>query len=164
MQWMAAMKDTTYTVGAGVAFAIVPSKLDLDASYAYSDGNVDIEYSGFGTVSSVDPANALADNYQFAFRSPPDVRSTRHTVNASLGYQVLKNVAVSVRYFFERFHLDDWSQGASAPWFQAVNGNEFLLRDTSQSTQWGNRLPNLGSYLAPGYDAYVASLFVTVRI
>ena len=26
------------------------------------------------------------------------------------------------------------------------------LRDTSRSHQWGNRLVNLGSYLAPGYD------------
>ena len=30
-----------------------------------------------------------------------------------------------------------------------------LLRDTSRSFQWGNRLFNLGTYLAPNYDAHI---------
>ena len=50
----------------------------------------------------------------------------------------------------ERYTLDDWQQSAGAPQFETV-GSDLLLRDTSRSHQWGNRLPNLGSYLAPGY-------------
>ena len=38
---------------------------------------------------------------------------------------------------------------------------ETLLRDTSRSYQWGNRLFNLGTYLAPGYDAHIG--FVGLR-
>jgi hypothetical protein len=30
--------------------------------------------------------------------------------------------------------------------------------------QWGNRLPNLGSYLAPSYEAHLASLSLIVKI
>jgi hypothetical protein len=30
-----------------------------------------------------------------------------------------------------------------------------LLRDTSRSFQWGNRLFNLGTYLAPTYNAHI---------
>jgi hypothetical protein len=40
-------------------------------------------------------------------------------------------------------------------------GSEFLLRDTSRSHQWGNRLLNLGSYLAPQYKAHMGYLTLT---
>ena len=33
-------------------------------------------------------------------------------------------------------------------------GASVLLRDTTRSNQWGNRLVNLGSFLAPGYDGH----------
>lgn len=163
-QWAADIEDTTYTVGVGTGVAILPARLSLDANYTYSAGRIEIDYSGFGTQSSLDPATTFPDDYQFGFRSPPAVRNIRHTVGASLAYQVHENVALSVGYMFERFKLRDWAQEAGAPWFEAVEGNEFLLRDTSRSTQWGNRLPNLGSYLAPSYDAHLASLSLTIRI
>jgi hypothetical protein len=35
--------------------------------------------------------------------------------------------------------------------------------DTSRSHQWGNRLFNLGSFLAPGYDAHISWLAFTYR-
>lgn len=40
-------------------------------------------------------------------------------------------------------------------------GAETLLRDTSRSFQWGNRLFNLGAYLAPSYGAHIG--FVGLR-
>ena len=41
--------------------------------------------------------------------------------------------------------------------------SEFLLRDTSRSHQWGNRLLNLGRYLAPGYTSHLAYASFTYR-
>jgi opacity protein-like surface antigen len=131
-QWAADIKDTTYTIGLGSAVAILRERLDLGANYTYSEGKVQIEYSGFGTQSAVDPANTLADDFQFGFRSPPTVRNVRHIVGASVGYQVIRNVALSVGYMYERFKLRDWAQEPNAPWFESVEGNEFLLRDTSR--------------------------------
>jgi hypothetical protein len=59
-------------------------------------------------------------------------------------------------------HFDDWQQGSSFPWVEAV-GSEFLLRDTSRSHQWGNRRFNLGTFLAPGYDAHIGWAAFTYR-
>jgi len=55
-------------------------------------------------------------------------------------------------------------QERNTPWFESV-GSEYLLRDTSSatSTQWGNRLISLGSYLAPTYDASYTALSVSYR-
>ena len=53
------------------------------------------------------------------------------------------------------YHLADWQQGAEGPWAERV-GADTLLRDTSRSFQWGNRLFNFGTYLAPSYKAHVA--------
>jgi MtrB/PioB family decaheme-associated outer membrane protein len=163
-QWFADIKDTTYTIGVGSGFALLPTRLALDANYTFSQGRVEIDYSGFGTQSGTDPSQTFADTFQFGFRSPPTVRNVRHTAGAALGYRVTEQVTLSLGYMYERFKIRDWAQETSTPWFEAVNGNEFLLRDTSQSTQWGNRLPNLGSYLAPGYEAHLASLAVIVKI
>jgi hypothetical protein len=59
-------------------------------------------------------------------------------------------------YGYERYRIDDWQQSATQEWVEPV-GSEFLLRDTSRSHQWGNRLFNLGTYLAPGYDGHFGS-------
>ena len=42
-------------------------------------------------------------------------------------------------------------------------GSEHLLRDTSRSHQWGNRLINLGSYLGPSYEAHFGAVTLTYR-
>ena len=57
-------------------------------------------------------------------------------------------------YTYENYTLDDWLQADAAPWVEAV-GADTLLRDTSRSFQWGNRLFNLGTYLAPRYTAHI---------
>jgi len=42
-------------------------------------------------------------------------------------------------------------------------GGDTLLRDTSRSNQWGNRLFNLGTYLAPSYDAHIGFVGFSYR-
>lgn len=162
--WRADSADATTTWGAGLSYEFIPGKLRFSADFSASDGKVDIAYSGFGAVSSVNPANPLADTHEFAFRTPPTVRSKHTALRAQLKYQVTPNLAVGLHHALDRYDLSDWMQAANAPWFESV-GSEYFLRDSSSatSTQWGNRLINLGSYLAPTYDANYTSLSVSYR-
>lgn len=161
-QWMAASEDRTTTYGAGLNYQFIPEKLFFSLEYVYANGTVDIAYSGFGAVSALNPANVLADNYQFAFRTPPTVRTKQTTLNAKLGYQLNKNLRATLQYAFDRYDLSDWMQEANTPWTESV-GSPYLLRDTSQSNQWGNRLVSLGSYLAPTYDAHYVGVSLSYR-
>ncbi|MBI3131015.1 MAG: porin [Acidobacteria bacterium] len=163
-QWMAVTEDETDTYGLGATYQIVPGKLTLSAEYAYSNGTVDITYSGFGAVSAVNPANPLADIYQFAFRTPPTVRSKQTSLNAKLAYQVSKHLRASLHYAYDRYDVSDWMQEANTPWVESV-GSQYFLRDTSSATsnQWGNRLVNLGSYLAPTYDAHYVGVSLSYK-
>jgi hypothetical protein len=70
----------------------------------------------------------------------------------SLELRVSPDLELTVGYLYDRYTIRDWQQEDDTPWFESV-GSEFLLRDSSRSHQWGNRLVNLGSLLAPGYDA-----------
>lgn len=163
-QWMAVTDDKTNTIGVGAGYEIIPGKLRLAADYTYSQGKVDIEYSGFGTQSSADPNNTLADTYQFAFRNPETVTHRQYNLNATLEYQFLKNLVAGVHYIYDRYKISDWMQEANTPWYESV-GSEYLLRDTSDATsnQWGNRLINLGSYLGPSYEAHFGAVTLTYR-
>lgn len=158
--WLAETEDATNTFGLGTGFEIIAGKLNFTADYVYSRGEVDIHYSGFGTQSGLDPANTLADDHQFAFRTPPTVEHKQYTFNASLEYQCVKGLIFGLHYIFDRYSISDWMQEADTPWFESV-GSEFLLRDTSQSHQWGNRLVNMGSYLGPSYEAHLVAVTMT---
>lgn len=153
-QWTADIDDDNWTVGFGTLFGIVPNRLNLDATYTVSLGEGDVRYNGFGT--------AFAPNHQFAFSSPPTVNQDLHALDLRVEVPMTERFAFHVGYSYERFRLDDWHQGTTAPWVEAV-GSEFLLRDTSRSHQWGNRLFNLGSFLAPRYDAHIAFASFTYR-
>lgn len=163
-QWVAVTDDRTNTVGAGAGFEIIPGKLNFVTDYSFSHGKVDIDYSGFGTLSSVNPANTLADTHEFAFRDPSTVTHKQYTLNATLEYQMAKNLVFGLHYLFDRYSISDWMQEADQPWFESV-GSEFLLRDSSSatSTQWGNRLVNMGSYLGPNYESHVGYLTMTYK-
>jgi len=163
-QWMALSEDKTNSYGLGASFEIIPGKLRFSTDYSYSNGTVDIAYSGFGAQSSVNTANPLADTHEFAFRTPSQVTNKQTSLNAHLNYQFTKNLAAGLHYAFDRYDLKDWMQEANQPWFESV-GSEYFLRDTSSATsnQWGNRLISMGSYLAPTYDAHFVSVSVNYR-
>ena len=163
-QWMAVTDDKTNTIGLGIGYEIIPGKLRLATDYSYSQGKVDIEYSGFGTISSANPSVTLADNTQYAFRSPETVTHKQYNLNATLEYQFVKSLVLGLHYIYDRYKISDWMQEADTPWYESV-GSEYLLRDTSDatSTQWGNRLINLGSYLGPSYEAHYSAITLTYR-
>jgi hypothetical protein len=81
------------------------------------------------------------------------VREDLKTFNLRLELLV-RRITFLAGYTHEAYTLDDWQQGSNQPWVESV-GADTLLRDTSRSHQWGNRLFNLGTYLSPSYRAHV---------
>ena len=157
-QWTADFTERTVSGGFGLRFDLVPDRVLFLADYGWSLARVDTVYSGFGLTNF--DGTSLAPNTEFAFSTPPDVREDLKTLN--LGFEIpVKSVTFLVGYRYETYTLDDWQQGANLPWVESV-GSEYLLRDTSRSNQWGNRLFNLGTYLAPSYRAHVGWLGLRV--
>ena len=151
-QWTSDIDDVTRLYGIGGSYVLVPDKLTMATSFTVSRSKVRIGYQGFGVTNA--NGTPFPDNHQFAFRTPPDITHDVDVLNVNLEYRVGKRLAVGVGYLYDRFDIRDFQQDTASPWFESV-GSEFLLRDTSRSFQWGNRLLNLGSYLAPQYKAHV---------
>ncbi|MEW6321924.1 MAG: MtrB/PioB family outer membrane beta-barrel protein [Acidobacteriota bacterium] len=158
-QWSADTDDRTWSGGLGTTLQVVPDRATLMADYTMSLAAIDILYAGFG-VTNWD-GTPFPPNHEFAFPSnPPDIAEDLHVVNLRLEVPV-RQLAVILGYTFEKYTLVDWQQqGTGLSWVEPV-GADTLLRDTSRSHQWGNRLFNLGTYLAPGYTAHIG--FVGVR-
>ncbi|MDP2389668.1 MAG: MtrB/PioB family outer membrane beta-barrel protein, partial [Acidobacteriota bacterium] len=150
-QWMAKNNDETWSAGVGTTWQVVPEKITLIADYTASLAAIDIDYSGFGVTNF--NGTPFPANHQFAFSSPSTVSEDWHVVNLRLEIPV-REVILVTSYSYENYALDDWAQASAAPWVESV-GADTLLRDTSRSFQWGNRLFNLGTYLAPRYVAHI---------
>ena len=159
-QWTADFDDRTWSGGLGGSLSLVPDRATLTLDYTLSLAAVDIAYDGFG-VTNWD-GTPFPPNHQFAFTTPPTIREDLHALGARVEVRLTPAVAVLASYRYERYVLEDWQQGSNFPWVEEV-GSEFLLRDTSRSHQWGNRLFNLGTYLAPTYRAHIAFVGVTTR-
>ena len=151
-QWTADTDDTTWSGGAGLAFHLVPDRVVLTADYTMSLADIDIAYDGFGEVNF--SGTPFPPNHEFFFTDPRRIQEDLHAVNVRLEIPI-KVVWLVFGYGYERYELDDWQQGGDGPWVEAV-GADTLLRDSSRSFQWGNRLFNLGTYLAPSYNAHLA--------
>ncbi|MBL8143963.1 MAG: MtrB/PioB family outer membrane beta-barrel protein [Acidobacteria bacterium] len=156
-QWTADFDDQTVSGGVGATLQLVPEKVALIADYTMSLADIDIVYEGFG-VTNYNGA-PFAANHQFAFSTPPAITEDQQVLNVRLEFPVKAFTAI-VGYSYETYSLTDWQQGSNQPWVESVGADTFL-RDTSRSFQWGNRLFNLGTYLAPSYDAHMG--FVGLR-
>lgn len=150
-QWTAEHNDRTWSTGVGATWQVVPDKATLIADYTASLASIDITYGGFG-VTNFD-GTPFPVNHQFGFSSPPAVTEDLHIVNLRVEIP-MRALMLVAGYSYEKYALDDWMQAAGTPWAEAV-GAETLLRDTSRSHQWGNRLFNLGAYLSPSYAAHI---------
>ena len=157
--WTSNFDDRTWGGGAGTTLQLVPERLTLTADYTLSDAHFATSYDGFGRTNW--DGTPFPANHQFAFPTEPKVHEHLHVVNARFEVP-FKAMTFVAAYSFERFDLEDWQQGVGPenPTVEAV-GADTLLRDTSRSFQWGNRLFNLGTYLAPSYDAHIG--FVGLR-
>jgi MtrB/PioB family decaheme-associated outer membrane protein len=159
-QWMSDTTDRVFTMGLAGTVGLVPDRVILNVSYAGSLGDTDIEYSGFGVTNWDGTPFPL--NHQFAFRSPPRVNQNWYVSDVRLEFPLINRTVFTLGYTYERFRTDDWQQASEMPWVEPV-GSEFLLRDTSRSHQWGNRLFNMGTFLAPSYDAHIGFAAFTYR-
>jgi len=159
-QWTADTDDRIFTAGLGGLFTVIEDRLMLNASYTLSASDVDIDYGGFG-VTNWD-GTPFPPNHQFAFSSTPLVNQDWHVLDLRAELPLFQRTVFTIGYTYERFRTDDWQQSASQPWVESV-GSEFLLRDTSRSHQWGNRLFNFGAFLAPSYDAHFGYAAFTYR-
>jgi hypothetical protein len=92
----------------------------------------------------------------------PGVARPARVFDARVEFPLAPSARVLIGYAYDRYRVVDRHQEAATPWVEPV-GSEFVLRDTSRSHQWGNRLLTLGSYLAPAYRAHVAYAAVTYR-
>jgi MtrB/PioB family decaheme-associated outer membrane protein len=157
-QWTSDVDDRTKSGGIGTTLTLVPERLHLFADANWSLATQAMAYAGFG-VTNFDGA-LFATNSEFAFSSPPNVVEDMKTVNVRIELP-FHNMVFTAGYLYEDYKMDDWQQSASQLWVEPV-GADTLLRDTSRSHQWGNRLFNLGTYLAPSYTAHVG--FVGLRV
>ena len=159
-QWTADFDDTALSLGLGATLRL-RDRVTFSASYTASITGIELAYRGYG-VTNWD-GTPYPPDHQFAFPSaPPVIDQDYHVVDARLEFPLLGNLMATVGYGFERYRTDDWQQSTSQSWVEPV-GSEFLLRDTSRSHQWGNRFFNLGSFLAPSYDAHIGWVGFTYR-
>ena len=159
-QWTAHTDDRIWTAGLGGRVGILSHRVFLNTSYTLSLSDIDTQYEGFG-VTNWD-GTPFPPNHEFAFTSPPRANQNWHVVDVRLEFPFLEGADFTVGYTYERYRTDDWQQAADMPWVESV-GSEFLLRDTSRSFQWGNRLFNFGAFLAPPYDAHIAFAALNYR-
>jgi hypothetical protein len=149
-QWTADSEDRTRYAALGGSFEVL-SNVMLSANYTFSFGDLDVEYAGFGATNF--NGTAFPPTHQFGFSTPPRVKSDSRIGDLRLELPLMHNVMVQVGYNYDDYRIRDWQQSAVAPWVEPV-GSELLLRDSSRSHQWGNRLFNMGALKAPGYAAH----------
>jgi MtrB/PioB family decaheme-associated outer membrane protein len=158
--WSSDVTDRTVTAGLGTSLTVVPERFILSATYSASLAKLDIDYQGFGRTNW--DGTPFPPNHQFFFTSPPSIRHNLHSFDLRGEVPIMAGLTLLAGYGYERYRIDDWQQSARQDWVEPV-GSEFLLRDTSRSHQWGNRLFNLGTYLAPGYDGHFGWTAFTYR-
>ncbi|MBI2409276.1 MAG: MtrB/PioB family outer membrane beta-barrel protein [Gemmatimonadetes bacterium] len=148
-QWTADFDDRTAYYLLGGTFELVPNRTTLSANFSSTQATMDLGYAGFGTVDQ--NGVPMAATHEFGFSSPTPVEQRSQAADLSLQTRLFTHLTARLGLRIEKFTLDDWQQSEGTPQIEAV-GTDLLLRDTSRSHQWGNRLINMGSYLAPSYN------------
>jgi MtrB/PioB family decaheme-associated outer membrane protein len=159
-QWTADFEDRNRFLGVGATLDFPPVGASLSLSYTLSLSSIDIDYRGFG-VTNWD-GTPYPPNHQFAFSSPPTIKNNSHVADVRLELPLKGKAWLVLGYTFDDYEVEDYQQGSTHPWVEPVV-SELLLRDTSRSFQWGNRLFNLGRYLAPGYTAHMGYTSLAYR-
>jgi hypothetical protein len=156
-QWTAAFDDRTWSAGVGATWQLGRATLTTD--YTLSLATFETDYQGYGRINW--DGTPYPPNHQFFFTSPSDVKENLHMVNLRLEVPISR-VTLVAGYTYEDYTIEDWQQAGIGPWVEAV-GAETLLRDTSRSFQWGNRLFNMGTTLAPSYGGHIGFVGILTR-
>lgn len=95
--WTANLKDKVDTFGAGQTIELVSKTLRFDLSGSYSKAN--------GTSSLYSPPGGTPGNAN-NFTKPLDT-TTWFTIRSSFNWQMMKNLAVILGYFYEQYDFED---------------------------------------------------------
>jgi MtrB/PioB family decaheme-associated outer membrane protein len=88
--WFMNDENTTWTVGAGINWGVIPDKLDIGAELAYSDYTGKIDYDN-------------AADY-------PDLESTLTSAQLHGTYRLKDNISLKLSYRYEDYSGDDWAK------------------------------------------------------
>lgn len=94
--WVADFKDTFNTVGLGFKAAKIASRWDVGADITYADSTGKID------MNSDLAANQPAGQY-------PDLKTSMGSFKLWTDYQVSKNIAVNVSYWYQTYREDNWA-------------------------------------------------------
>lgn len=159
-QWTADIDDESASLGLGFNWQVRPDQIAVRYEASWTRGRTDIDYQGFGVTNW--NGTPFPTNHQFQFGDAPTIENELFRLESAVDFPFVGATKMTVGYLYERYDIEDWQQEANTPWFESV-GSEYLLRDSSRSHQWGNRLVNMGSYLAPGYRGHLGYLMVSYR-
>jgi MtrB/PioB family decaheme-associated outer membrane protein len=154
--WDATIEDDTDTIGAGVNYAAMEDRLDLNADFTYSNGDVGIRYVP-GAAIAEDDTTSIKDYAEWS--SPVDAEFELNTVRLGLDYVLTEHLTLGLSYTFETYTVRDWQQEANGAHQNALSEN--FVADNDPETQGttqdrpGSRLVRLDDVLAPDYDVHV---------
>ena len=132
--WTAKGEDQVNTLGGGVTLALIPARLDLELTYAYSKVDGNIAFSS--------PSGLFAD-----FTAVDD--TTLHTLNSKMRYYFSHNLYLTLGYLWEKFDYEDY------------NTQGFAYVPTDASGNYQGAL--LAGTLPQDYDAHVVYTQITYR-
>jgi hypothetical protein len=148
----------TNTLGLGLNYELIPGKLRFYSDFSLSLTEMDMVYSGYGSDATY--LGRSWETFDFGFDDPKTIKYDQFIINASFEYSLFERMTLGFHYLFSHYKIQDWVDGAIGPWVEQV-GTENFVRDTSRDNRWGNRLVNMGLYLAPSYAAHLG--FITVK-
>ncbi|MBI5624668.1 MAG: MtrB/PioB family decaheme-associated outer membrane protein [Elusimicrobia bacterium] len=124
-EWNSNISEDVDTLGFGANVAVIPEKLELDASYNFSHSRTDTyTYNPNGQAKL---GNGEAKDW-------PLVKNSLHEIKADLGYKFTKSIKAGTRYMYEGFHLTDFAWENLQPYmpgYSAENSTRYLFADAT---------------------------------
>lgn len=144
-------------------------KLDLNADFSYSSGDVGIRYVAGAAIAEDDTTSFLTGEFKdwSEWSSPADAEFETNTIRLSLNYALTEHLTFGLRYIFDTYTVRDWQEEAEGAHQNPLNANFVAdndpeTRGTSQDRA-GSRLVRLDDLLAPDYQAHVGIVTIEYR-
>jgi hypothetical protein len=151
--WDSDMDDDTDTYGFGMNYKAMEDKLNLNADFSHSNGEVEIDY-GAGVRMVEDDTTSIHNHAEWS--SPPDVDFETNTLNLGLSYAFTDKLTLGFDYILESYSVTDWMQAGNSAHDRRVSDNYVTQIDSetagTSNDRAGSRLVTLDDYLAPDYD------------
>ena len=153
--WAADMNDDTDTFAFGVNYKAMEDKLDLNADFSHSNGNVVTVYSA-GASMVEDDTTSIHNHAEWS--SPPDVEFESNALNLGIRYALSEKLSLGFNYIYEDYSVTDWLQDGNSPHRLRLSDNFVTEIDAetagTSNDRAGSRLVTLDDYLAPDYEVH----------